>query len=369
MKRILYPLLLLILLAPACTLPTTASPPAQTAKPAATFLPPDGNPPTRSPTSGGPASEHRCGDGVCDGPENAQICPQDCPVPAERTQPAATENSVPLGEPASQENAYWVGNPASGARLYVQVTHPQDWDGSALPALVLVPGGSGSGGSFLTPPSTAQQLADAGMVVIVFDPDGRGRSEGQEDDDGFIQQDGLAAVLRFAAALPEVDADRLGLVSFSYGITMASGALARHPDLPVLFLIDWEGPADRNDTGGCDAAHTGHLQAHACDDEAFWSEREAAAFATQLALPYQRIQSEKDHVQPDLNHAILMVDNATAVEYGGRGIAPWTRLNDLPPNTVYDPAAPPPMLSEQESKHLEPLIVRYALELFDRFAP
>jgi hypothetical protein len=29
-------------------------------------------------TSGQPASEKRCGDGVCDGPENTSNCPQDC---------------------------------------------------------------------------------------------------------------------------------------------------------------------------------------------------------------------------------------------------------------------------------------------------
>jgi len=28
-----------------------------------------------------PLSEKRCGDGVCDGPENFQLCPQDCPSP------------------------------------------------------------------------------------------------------------------------------------------------------------------------------------------------------------------------------------------------------------------------------------------------
>lgn len=32
--------------------------------------------PTNTPTP--PPSEHRCGDGVCDGPENSQNCPEDC---------------------------------------------------------------------------------------------------------------------------------------------------------------------------------------------------------------------------------------------------------------------------------------------------
>jgi len=36
-------------------------------------------PPTDAPTLPAPASEKRCGDGVCDGPEDSQGCPQDCP--------------------------------------------------------------------------------------------------------------------------------------------------------------------------------------------------------------------------------------------------------------------------------------------------
>ena len=86
---------------------------------------------------------------------------------------------------------------------------------------------------------------------MIFDPDGRGLSVGVEDYDGFIHQDGLAEIIRFSASLPEVDPERIGVISFSYGVTMAAGALARYPDLPVRFLIDMEGPADRNDTGGC----------------------------------------------------------------------------------------------------------------------
>ena len=92
-------------------------------------------------------------------------------------------------------------------------------------------------------------MADKGVAIVVFDPDGRGPSEGVDDDNGHLQQDGLAAVIEYAATLAEVDESRIGLVSYSYGVTMAAGALARYPNLPVLFLIDWEGPANRNDTG------------------------------------------------------------------------------------------------------------------------
>jgi len=265
----------------------------------------------------------------------------------------------------------WVVNPTSGARLAVQVILPQAYDGTPLPALVLVPGGAGDSSGFVKAPpgkpSKAQRMADEGVAVVVFDPDGRGLSAGVDDDNGHLQQDGLAGVIEVAATLAEVDGSRIGLVSYSYGVTMATGALARYPDLPVLFFIDWEGPANRNDTGGCDEDHTGHLQGHPCDDEDYWRQREASRFALQLQVPYQRLQSVKDHAQPDVEHALLMIANATAQAHGGHGTAPWTRLNDLQENTVY-PLTELPSLPAR-LRDVDALIMQYAKELFDLFGP
>jgi pimeloyl-ACP methyl ester carboxylesterase len=259
---------------------------------------------------------------------------------------------------------YPVTNPASGAILYMAIHYPKTWDGqSKLPTLVFVSGGSGHSASFVRPNpagfSTVSVVNDAGYAAVVFDPDGRGNSAGTEDNNGFIHQDGLAEVIRTAAALPGVDSSQIGLVTLSYGITMGAGALARHPDLPIKFLIDWEGPANRNDTGGCDSLNIGHLkEAATCADEVFWAEREASAFIGQIRVPYQRIQSEKDHVQPDYAHTVLMVNNAVA------GGAPWVRLNDETPNQTYDLNSMPKMLPSKMSKQLEKLIIRYAEELF-----
>ncbi|MBN1991769.1 MAG: hypothetical protein JW953_03630 [Anaerolineae bacterium] len=362
MRSLTIFIIFLLLFLPACSLGNLA--------PAAPLT--TDNPTLASPDRPGEAPGH-CGDEVCDGPENATNCPQDCdrptPTPLAETPAIPEVQATGVVEPGPEPNTYRVINPASQARLYVQVIHPQDWDGSALPTLILVPGGSADSSRFVQPPSQAQLMADAGLTIIVFDPDGRGQSEGVEDDNGFSQQDGLAALIRFAATLPEVDAARMGLVSYSYGVTMATGALARHPDLPIQFLIDWEGPANRNDTGGCDEAQTGHLQGHPCDDEDFWQEREAATFALNLPVPYQRLQSEKDHAQPDNAHALLMMANATAAEYGGHGMSPWTRLNNLTPNTLYTVSNPPPMLPEGQSQKPEPLIIHQAFELFDLFCP
>jgi pimeloyl-ACP methyl ester carboxylesterase len=291
---------------------------------------------------------------VCDGPEDESICPQDC-----------SHQQVPQGDvPPAEEGVYRVTNPTSNARLLVQVIRPQAWDGEALPALLLIPGGTDPGSRFAeSPANTAQVIADEGFAVVLFDADGRGYSEGEEEQNGYVHQDGLAAVVEFAAALPEIDEGRFGVASWSFGVTMAAGALARYPDLPLRFLIDWEGPANRDDTGGCGEDHVGHLQGHPCDDEEFWREREASIFALGLQVPYLRLQSERDHAQPDNDHALLMIANATAERYGGHGRAPWTRLNDLRPNTVYGVEAPPPMIPEGTAS-MEDLVVGYAWELF-----
>ncbi len=292
-----------------------------------------------------PSLDTRCGDGICDSPETPQNCPADCALTSQPTR-------------EGEEGPYTVTNPASGAALHVAVFYPPTWDGERrLPALVLVPGGSGDSAHFLRPSpdgSTVDTFTQAGYAVVLFDPDGRGESGGTEDYNGFVHQDGLAEVLRFAATLPGIDPAQIGLATFSYGITMGAGTLARHPDLPVRFLVDWEGPADRDDTGGCDEAGIGHLNAVAsCDDEDFWAEREASTFIGQIRVPYQRIQSARDHVQPDNDHAILMVNNAVA------GGVPWVRLNDLPPNQTYDAASPPPMLAENQSRALPQLMLEY----------
>ncbi len=247
-----------------------------------------------------------------------------------------------------QEHTCWVTNPTSGAHLFVQAFYPQGWDHQPLPGLVLVPGGLGAGSR-----QKAQHLAQQGFLVIIFDPDGRGRSSGKEDQDGTVHQDGLAAVINAVKNLPGMDPKRMGIVSFSYGITMASGALARYPDLPVRFLIDWEGPANRWDTTvGCGTNQNKRLPA--CSDDLAWAQREAVTFVPSLNVPYQRIQSAHDHVQPDLSHAIDLVNAAVD------GKVPWVRLNNLEPGLKFDPSKPPAMLPDTIDSQLEPLIAQYA---------
>jgi pimeloyl-ACP methyl ester carboxylesterase len=251
-------------------------------------------------------------------------------------------------------------NPTSNARLYTQAFYPADWNGSdLLPALVLMPGGIAP-----SDPQRAARLSGEGFIVIVFDADGRGQSEGTEDYNGFITQDGLAAVIVAAAKLPGLDINRYGLVSYSYGVTAATGALSRYSDLPIDFYIDWEGPVDRfYTTVGCGSDPHSDIPWQPCTDDAWWSEREAVHFIGAVDVPYQRIQSEEDHVQPNNNHAIDIVNAAVA-----SGV-PWVRLNDYPPNQIYDVNNPPAMIPEAQDKMLEKIIADCAMYIIGDVLP
>jgi hypothetical protein len=269
---------------------------------------------------------------------------------------------------AGAEEVAWVRNPTSGVDLYCHVHRPAGFEpGISYPGLVLVPGGSSDGSDF-DASGRAQKYADLGFIVLHFDPDGRGRSTAggsytEEDYDGFLQQDGLHAVLRYLVDLPETDDANIGVLSMSYGITMAAGALARHAHDPgVKFLIDWEGPANRDDT----ARPHGHVD-HDPADDGWWREREASAFLGQFQGYYLRVQSAADHVQPDNDHAILLANLATHARHGGGGRSTWTRVNSAAgvtanaPNVVYSATEPPEWIPE--GVPVEPLLEEYLLEL------
>lgn len=309
------------LIAPACSLANHAAPQQSQEKPAI----PEQTPETR------PEQSH--------------------PAPAAPAQP--TEISAGNLKDGPEANTYWVTNPSSGVDLFVRVFSPRTVNDDPLPTLVLVPGGIG-----ITEENKAQRLADESFTVVIFHPDGRGRSQGNEDYDGFIHQDGLAAVIQAISALPEVDSSQIGLVTYSYGITMGSGVLARHPELPVKFLIDWEGPVDRDTTTtGC-KPNSARIQWATCDDNEFWAQREALTFISQVRVPYQRLQSQTDHVQPNTTHAVNIVNAAV------QGGVPWVRLNDYPAGQTYDLANLPAMFPDEQDRQLETLIARYARELF-----
>ncbi len=202
------------------------------------------------------------------------------------------------------------------------------------PGLVLVPGALSPGSDYFGTTGITERFARAGYIAIEFDPDGRGDSGGAEDCNGPTQQDGLAAVIEFSRGLPIVDSDRILVASFCYGLALAVGTLSRQLAPSVRLLVDWEGPARRDHIKRL-APFRDRRISEPRGEDAWWREREPAQHISALEVAYQRVQSDPDHAQASVGHALELIRLATAEKYGGQGRAPWTRLNGNQPNQVF----------------------------------
>ena len=261
-------------------------------------------------------------------------------------------------------------NPTTEVKLYTHIHYPNEvLSGKKFPGIVLIPGAINSSAVF-DRRGEASMLAMQGYVVLHWDPEGRGKSSGVEDAAGYAHQDGLHTVLEYLASLPYVDKEKIGVVSYSYGITF-SGGVVRYPHGPkIRFWLDWEGPSDKISIEKPikQMPNRQHLPLHDLHDEEYWIEREAVRFLKYLPCPYLRIQSAQDHAQPDNEHCVQCINTATNQKYRGEGISPWTRVNDGDMNrvnTVYSyPNNQPNYLPKPESAWLLPRIIRYVHELF-----
>jgi hypothetical protein len=269
-------------------------------------------------------------------------------------------NTVPIVVETLQ-----VVNPTSGCTLYAHIHRPA-YAGpeNRVPGVVFVPGGVGFGSSYDLA-GTPDNIASDGFAFLHFDPDGRGRSSAYpENYDGHVNQDGMHACLSLLASRDYVDTTRLGVYSQSYGVTMASGMIARYAQPPVKFLLDFEGPADRSQS----CQDSGGIVPVPADSDAFWQEREATRFMKQVPSAYLRVQTLLDSNPriPGNRHAIQLIDSATAVAYGGAGISRWTRVNDSgmnPPNHVYTLLDPPAWIPETQEAQDFVRILLYLHEL------
>lgn len=277
----------------------------------------------------------------------------------------------------------------SGATLHGMVHRPiaLPFRPRRRPAVVMLPGGMGSG-RLMARGRTGTQLARAGMVVVSFNAEGRGkglidrRSGGTPDFNGFRDQDGLAAVVRHTLSLPDVDPDRLGLYSVSFGFVAAAGLVGRYPELPVRWIVDEEGPADaysamlkgwrehdlgeRPDRAQKAIELFGHDVPTGPGPAAeFWGQREPVRFLRGFRGRYLRLQAEFDHVQPPQApehvalfdterwwqgcHAVAVVN---ALVEGG---SPWVGVNPAalgnPPNRTWSREAPPRWLPGSMADH------------------
>ncbi len=231
-----------------------------------------------------------------------------------------------------RRDAARVTNPTSEASLAVRVVYGES--NQPRPGLVLVPGALSPGSDYFGATGITERFARAGYVAVEFDPDGRGDSGGAEDCCGPTQQDGLAAVVDYVRGLPIVDGQRIVIASFCYGLALAVGALTRGLAPRVRLLVDWEGPARRDQIKRLTPFRDRRIS-DPRGELAWWREREPAEQIAALDVPYQRVQSNPDHAQASLEHALELIGLATAREYGGQGRSPWTRLNGNPPNRIF----------------------------------
>jgi fermentation-respiration switch protein FrsA (DUF1100 family) len=90
----------------------------------------------------------------------------------------------------------------------------------------------------------AQRLARSGMVVLAFDKRGVGNSEGRWDSAGFGELAGDAQLaMRYLAARPEVDPNRIGLAGSSQAGWVAAKAIADGAKPAFTMLVGAAGSA------------------------------------------------------------------------------------------------------------------------------
>jgi hypothetical protein len=291
---------------------------------------------------------------------------------------------------------------SSGNRIYGLIRRPDParYADLCFPAVVLVPGGINPG-RMEAYGQTARALSEAGMVVVTFNAEGRVdaspddiRSEGTEDYNGFRNQDTLCELVSYTIQLPYVITENVGIKTQSFGITMGAGCAGRHPEIPIKYLVDGEGPPnsfvtchepraldddpsnDKHETIYGILNHYSIYRDPSPENRAFWEEREAERFIGSFRGRYLRLQAEWDHSQPPDNEAEITIfhlpplwwqnkHTTDIVNIAVQGGVPWVRVNLLeqgnPVNATYDLDHPPVYLPGKLAD--KPWDVRAILEM------
>ena len=116
-----------------------------------------------------------------------------------------------------------------------------------------------------------------GIAALHFDPTGRGKSWGEEDFGGAEHQDLVSGLLNALMEDDRIDSKRCAIIAISLGISMAVGG-AIQAKRPPAFVLDWEGPSDREimTSGGTRMAPAmGHAQ---CD--IYWHQEKRLPWPT-----------------------------------------------------------------------------------------
>jgi len=274
-----------------------------------------------------------------------------CPVFSDCT------NNQEIGTVASQPEIKFLSNGTAslfvpslnGKKIAVRITKP-DGDGP-FPVLI---GVAGADGMYAFNSDLSTSLHEMGIVRVDFAPQGRGDSEGQDNFNGTVHQEDLKAIVDCIGPLAFVQQDNIGILTYSYGVVLAMGALSRYPEIPIAFLVDWEGPSCPGKDfqrgienkepwfkrtilliSGRDEVSSEEypklvIHGGLIPDEAYWFERDATRFAENLPCPYLRVQFDPDHAQGTSKYHMMGIINV-ATENSGQ----WTRCNDNPANIIY----------------------------------
>ncbi len=81
-------------------------------------------------------------------------------------------------------------------------------------------------------PGLAAFFAEAGLATLIFNFRGTGASQGNYDPAGWHRD--LEAALDYMEGLPDVDPDRIGVLGFSAGASVAICTVARRPRVAAL---------------------------------------------------------------------------------------------------------------------------------------
>ncbi len=276
---------------------------------------------------------------------------------------------------------------------------PELYPELSFAAVVKVPGGINPGRLEVLA-TEAIALAEAGMIVVCFNAEGRVddrtaddiKSEGTEDFNGFRNQDTLAEVFQYVTKLPYVISDNVGIRTQSYGISMGAGCAARHPELPIKYIVDGEGPPssfvtvqepwalyspsdhpfhDKYKTVYKILGHYSTDRDPSSENLSFWEEREAVEFIGDFNGMYLRLQGQWDHSQPPSHPSEIEMFHDPPTWWQGKhtcdivnaaidGGVPWVRVNLLaqgnPVNQKYDADNQPVYIpGELNSKPMVPV--------------
>ncbi len=235
-----------------------------------------------------------------------------------------------------------VNHPVSGTSIPAVLHGPRAASASQpVPCVVLVPGPDTRQ---IDLDSNALRWSQMGWGAVWFD---LSCTTGATNDmGGILDQTGLNAVLQKLVTRPEVDSDRLVVVAMDYGMTLATGTLARWPNQPpVALLVDLNGLANRWES----SSQFGGPIPRDSSNTTFWEEREAEAYLPFIPSAYFRVESQthRNRPRPPQSDPLANVRGALRVSLGGEGISPHVLFQgelDHPVDVL--PGGTAPLLSD-----------------------